>query len=128
MVVEQHHITFFPIVGVDETRTDARALQAVHNVAHGRQVVNDLAGVAVDLADRGRVDLQGERAGDRVLPRHGEDLDLVRVDRRELGVGQFEVIGVQAEPIGAGLGRAHPDVGMWCVLDAAGAGEVFVRR
>ena len=56
------------------------------------------------------MDLQGELACDWVPPEHGEDFDLLGVDGRELGGGKFEAFGVEAESVGAGVCRAHPDV------------------
>ena len=40
--------------------------------------------------------------------------------------GEFEVIGVEAQPVRLGFSRAHPDVWVRRVLDAAGAGELLV--
>ena len=66
-------------------------------------------------------------ARDGVLPRHGEDLDLLGVDGRELGGGEFARVGVEAQTVGAGLSVAHPNVRMGRVLDPARSDEFLVR-
>ena len=66
-------------------------------------------------------------ARDGVLPRHGEDLDLLGVDGRELGGREFAGFGVEAQTVGAGLGVAHPDVRMSRVLDTARSDKFLVR-
>lgn len=125
-VVEQHKVALAPVVGVDEARGNGGPLQAMHDAAHLGQVVDDRAGAEMDLADSGRVDLECELARDRVLPAHGKDLDLGRVDWGKVGVGQFEVVRVEAQTVGERASVGHPDVGVSGVFDFAGADKLFV--
>ena len=127
LIIKQHHVPFLPIVRIHEPRRDPRPLQPVHNLPDGLEIVDDVAVREVDLADGAGVDLQGQLARDGVLPRHGQDLDLCRVDGREVGGGEFAGLGVEAQTVGAGLGVAHPDVRMGRVLDPARSDEFFVR-
>lgn len=127
LVIKQHHVPFFPIMRVHQARRDPRPLQPVHNLPDGLEVVDDVAVCEVDSADGAGVDLQGQSARDGVLPRHGEDLDLLGVDGREVRGGEFAGVGVEAETVGAGLGGAHPDVRMGGVFDPARSDELLVR-
>ena len=126
LIIKQHHVSFLPIVRVHEPRRDPRPLQPVHNLPDGLEIVDDVPVCEVDFADGAGVDLQGQLARDGVPPRHGEDLDLLGVDGRELGGGEFAGVGVEAQTVGAGLGVAHPDVRMGRVLDPARSDEFLV--
>ena len=127
LVIKQHHVAFLPIVRIHQPRRNPRPLQPVHNLPDRLEIVNDVAICEVDPADGAGVDLQGQLARDGVLPRHGEDLDLLGVDGREVGGAQLAGVGVEAQTVGAGLGVAHPDVRMGCVLDPARSDELLVR-
>lgn len=87
MVIKQHHIPLRPVMRIHIPRTDRRPLQPVDDLAHADEVVDDGARGQVDLADGGRLDLEGEVARHRVSPGHGEDLDLGWVDGGEVGGG-----------------------------------------
>ncbi|KKA19164.1 hypothetical protein T310_6879, partial [Rasamsonia emersonii CBS 393.64] len=126
MVIKQHQIALFPLMRVDILRADSRPLQAVHDLTHLRQIVDDASVLQVDASYGRRVDLQRQLARDGVLPCHGQDLDLVRVDGWELCLGQLAAFGVQAQSCRERAGPAHPDVRMRRVLDLAGADEFLV--
>ena len=126
LIIKQHHIPFLPIVRIHEPRRDRRPLQPVHNLPDSLEIVNDVAVSEVDFADGAGVHLQRQLARDGVLPRHGEDLDLLVVNGREVGGREFAVVGVEAQTVGAGLGVAHPDVRMGRVLDPTRSDEFLV--
>lgn len=95
MVIKQHHISLHPVMRIHILRTDRRPQQPVDDLAHVGEVVDDGARGQVDLADGGRLDLEGEVARHRVSPGHREDLDLGWVDGGEVGGGTLEVLGVE---------------------------------
>lgn len=111
---------------IDQLGRNARSLQPMHNLSHLLQILNHRPILAMDLAYSRRVHLQSQLARNGVLPDHGQDLDFRWVGWRELGSRELEVFREEAEAVGAGLGGAHPDVGVRSVFDAAGAHEVFV--
>lgn len=59
LIVEQHHVPFFPIVRVHQPRRDPRPLQPVHNLPDGLEIIDGVAVCEVDSADGAGVDLQG---------------------------------------------------------------------
>lgn len=72
------------------------------------------------------MDLESERTGERVFPAHRQDFDLGWVDGGKLGIGELEIIGVEAQTVGEGAGVSHPDVRVRSVFDFAGADEFLV--
>lgn len=84
----------------------------------------------MELAHGRGVDLQGQVAGGRVAPAHGQDLDLVFLNGRELIERELEALGFESETIRAGFCLGHPDVWMRCILDFGCAYKVliFVRE
>lgn len=126
VVVEQGHISLFPVDRVDQLRCDAGPLQPVDNFSDLLQVLDDSAVCQVQLLNRRWVDLQSELASHRVAPRHWQDLDLLLVDRRELGVRQLAAFRDHSETVGARLGTRHPDVWVRRILDLCGASELLV--
>lgn len=98
-VVEQNQIALLPIMGVDQSRRDTRSLKPVHDFPDFLQIVDHGPVFEMDLADGGGMDLQRQSARDRVLPSHGQDLDLLLLNRRELGVGELQVLRDQTQAV-----------------------------
>ncbi|CAG9936837.1 unnamed protein product [Clonostachys rosea f. rosea IK726] len=125
-VVEDDEIAFLPVVGVYPLGSNARSLQTVDSLANLGQVINDGAIGQMKPPHSRRVDLKVQLPRHGVAPAHGEDLDGLGVDGREVGLGELLALRDEAEPGGAGLGRRHPDVRMGGVFDLGGAGKLLV--
>jgi hypothetical protein len=125
-VVEQDEIAFLPIMRVDILWRDGRPLNVVHNLANPLKIVDDGSICQVQFPDGRRVDLDREFASDRVPPAHGQDLNLLHLNWREIGHWDLKAVRNHAQPVGAGLGAAHPDVGVRCVLDLCAADKCLV--
>lgn len=125
-VVEDDEIALLPVVCVHQLGCDAGPLQAIDDLAHLLQVVNDFAAAQVQLADCRRVDLQRQAVVLRVAPAHGQDLDLVLLYFGELVQRHFFALRDEAQAVRAGLCAAHPHVGMRCILDFCVEDELLV--
>lgn len=68
LVIEQDKVSLLPVMRVDIRGADSRPLQPVDNVADGLEVIDRRPVRAVNPTDSRRVDLQGELAGDGILP------------------------------------------------------------
>lgn len=125
-VVEDDEIALLPVVRVHKLRRDAGPLQAIDDLAHLLQVVNDFAAGQVQLADRGWVDLQRQAVVLRVAPAHGQDLDLVLLYFGEPVQRHFFALRDEAQAVRAGLCAAHPHVGMRRVFDLCVEDELLI--
>lgn len=125
-VVEENEVTLLPVLCVDVFWRNARSLDLMHHLAHSFQIIDDGAVGEMQLANGRGVDLNGQLAGDGVLPCHGEDLNLVLLDWWELVEWNLETVGFDTQPIGAGLGTAHPDIRVRRIFDLCGADEFLV--
>ena len=126
-IIKQHHVPLLPLMRVHQPGRDPGPLQPMHRLPHGPQIVHDVPVGEVDFAHGTGVDLQGQTAREGVLPGHGEGLDLAGIDGGQVAGREFEGVGVEAQAVGEGFGRAHPDVRVGRVLDAARAGQLLVR-
>ena len=125
-VVEEDKVTLLPVVGVHKLGGNAGALQAVNGLAHLGQIVDDSAVSQMQATDSAGVHLQGQLASHRVAPAHGQDLDLLLLNGRQLVGSQLAALGDHAQAIRARLGTAHPDVGVGSVLDTGSARKLLV--
>lgn len=126
MVVENGEIALLPVQRIDELGRDTRPLQPVHNLPDLAQILNHgPVGQMQFLNGRG-VYLQRQLPRDGVPPRHGQDLDLVLLNGRQLGVRQLLAFGHHAQPVRARPGRGHPDVRVRRVLHFCGARKLLV--
>jgi len=115
--VEEHKVTFLPVLSIDIFRRNTRPLDVVADLAHLLQVIDHSPIFQVQLAHGRRMDLDGETTINRILPTHWQDLDLALINLWKICNWNFEVFGEHAQPGGSRLCAAHPDVWVWCILD-----------
>ena len=82
LIVEQHQISFFPVMGVHELRADAWPLQIMHNPPHFLKIVDDFAIRQMDLSHCTGMHLQRPLTRQRISPAHGQDSDFALLDLR----------------------------------------------
>lgn len=95
----------------------ARGRTPVAKVSRGAARASGKGGTTHQLVDCARVHLEVQVPRDRVLPAHGQRLDVLVLPRRQVVERHFGALGLHPESGRPGTGAPHPDVGMWSIAD-----------